>query len=94
MEKNDLEFIYREILEMIQELCHIDFHDLHDFIVNNDNDREYRLSGKYGFGFKLWKRDNYFQFTQYQEDETKESVKWIKLNNDYLKRLCIETCDQ
>jgi hypothetical protein len=64
---------------------------LHEFIVNNDGDsKEYRLSGRFGFGFKLIYQMNFFAFTQYSEDETEESDKWVKEHNEYLKQLCTE----
>ena len=91
MKKDDLEFIYREILQMIQNLCYINFHSLHEFVVENDElSSEYRLSGHYGFGFKIIYQNKCFYFTQYSEDETDESNKWIKEHNEHLKQLCTE----
>jgi len=85
----DREFLFREICDIIQNMCYIDFHDLHNFVVTPDKyDREYRLAGKFGMGFKLMRNGKDYKFTQYKEDETKESIQWIKDNNQYLSELC------
>jgi hypothetical protein len=85
----DNEFLFREILNRIVGLgCYFDYHQLHSFIVG-ERGNEFRLSGKFGNGFKLYRRnfDGQFSFGQYREDETEESVKWIEKENKYLKIL-------
>lgn len=82
--------IFQIILQMINHLgCILQHDELDRFISRqNEDDREFRLSGKYGFGFKLKKRSNILFFDQYLEDETKESVVWIKEHNHQLEALC------
>lgn len=93
----DKELVYREVLIMLQDIhCYINYHSLHDFIVERkEKHHEYRIGGKFGMGFKLWYRNdfvngNFLSFTQYQEDITEESDKWIVRHNEYLKSICKE----
>lgn len=83
----DKEFLFRELCNRIAHLgCYFDFHQFHDFVAN-ERGNEFRLSGKFGSGFKLYHRsyDGLFWFGQYSEDETKESIEWIKKMNNTLK---------
>lgn len=90
----DKELIFREICNIIKPLnCNFDYHQLHDFVVNINGSREFRLCGKFGFGFKIYygneyNKGEYFTFSQYPEQKTIESEEWIKEHNDYLYRLC------
>ena len=80
--------LFLEICDMIQTKCHIPHYTLFDFIVNEEEfSQQFRLSGKFGFGFKLIKSGKLYMFTQYREDQTEESIKWIDDNNKYLKRI-------
>lgn len=64
---------------------------MHDFIVNQ-NGYEFRLGGKFGFGFKLYHRnyDDLYWFGQYEEDETEESKSWIERTNKYFQELIVD----
>ncbi|MFA5559550.1 MAG: hypothetical protein WDA59_08915 [Methanofastidiosum sp.] len=82
----DKEFLFREMCNIIKPLeCYFNYHQLHEFFTKEDC--EFRLGGKYGFGFKIYFDGNQYYFSQYPEDETEESKKWIELYNQYLKQL-------
>lgn len=81
---------YNSLLGRIQEVTsYMHYHSLWDFL-NNKEHNEFRLDGKFGFGLKLRKQHNRFYFTQYQEDETPESIKWITEQNKFLKDFPID----
>lgn len=85
----DRHYIFNEILKWIKPLgCYYSPESLHDFVLSRDcSANEYRLTGRYGFGFKLHKRVNVFYFDQYKEEETVESLKWIDEHNILLEDL-------
>lgn len=88
MKNEQKDFLYREILNMIQDLgCHFDHHQFQEFVTKKERG-EFRLGGKFGFGFKLYKNnlDGYY-FAQYMEEETVESKEWIERNNKQLNEI-------
>lgn len=89
MKSVDRELIFNEIVQMIKPLCcNFSLETLHEFVlILKPDDQEYRLTGRFGFGFKLRKRKDIFWFEQYKEEETEESIKWIEEHNYRLKEL-------
>jgi len=83
------DFIFNEIVQWIKPLgCNFSLESLQLFVLShNPDDREYRLTGRYGFGFKLRKSNNTFSFEQYEEEETEESLKWIDEHNILLMEI-------
>jgi hypothetical protein len=85
----DRDFIFNEIVQWIRPLgCYFSPESLQLFVLSeNPDDREYRLTGRFGFGFKIRKRNEIFSFEQYKEEETEESLNWIDEHNTLLKEL-------
>ena len=84
---------YNSLLDIIQEVStHVYHHNLWEFLNSQDRfSREFRIGGKFGFGFKLYKQGNKFYFGQYREDETLKSVEWIKRQNEFLNQFPVDT---
>ena len=81
-------YLYNETLNKINGLgCYFDYHQLWGFFTTKDYHAEFRLGGKFGFGFKIKKNGENIYFTQYLENATPESNEWIKNANEHLKSL-------
>lgn len=84
----DKTYIYDKIIEWISPLgCYYDPDALKQFILEMTSQKEYRLTGRYGFGFKIRKKGALFYFDQYQEEETAESIQWIEEHNQLLQEI-------
>lgn len=89
-ERDKREFLFRTILDEIADLgCMYVIHQLHDFVVRDTSAKEFRLPGKFGFGFKLRKSpDGEFYFDQqYPEEVTEESKMRVNQMNESLKKI-------
>lgn len=68
---------------------------VHEF-TQEDHTKEWRFSGKLGFGGKFWHNNDKFYVSCYSEDETLETLEMIKEANKQLtelyKEYVNETC--
>lgn len=80
--------LFNWILEKISHLGYTSYiPQLHNwFMLEDENQREFRLSGKFGSGFKIRRKFGMCYFDQYAEDETAESKKWIIETNEWLRK--------
>lgn len=79
--------LFNWILEEISRLgCTSYLSQLHNwFMLEDENQREFRLGGIFGSGFKIRRQFGVYYFDQYPEDETAESKKWIIEMNECLR---------
>lgn len=86
--EKEKEFLFIEILEQIAKIgCRSHYHAFREWFMSEDeNQREFRLGGNFGFGFKIKRQHGVLYFDQYNEDETDESKKWITKMNEQLRK--------